>query len=53
MAGKTSRGNNHRKGKYSDYRSYGVRAKNKRRKLEKHLRKFPQDKDAVTALNNI
>lgn len=41
------------KAKCADYKSFGIRNKNKRRKLNKHLAKFPNDKDAAKALKLI
>jgi len=47
--GKTSHAG---KGTYARYRSGNVYAKNKLLKLERHLKKFPEDKIAETCLNN-
>lgn len=41
------------KAQYSAYKSQGRYAKNKRAKLERHLKKFPNDEQAQEALKNV
>jgi len=43
----------HRKPKYNAYRNSQTREVNKAKKIGKHLRRFPNDKTALTALENI
>ncbi len=45
--------NNSKKNQYSAYQSQGRYAKNKQRKLERHLKFYPNDSQAREALNNI
>ena len=38
---------------YSMYKGEGRYSRNKKRKLERHLKKFPQDEVAMAALKNV
>lgn len=45
--------NSSKKNQHSVYQSQGRYAKNKQRKLERHLKYYPNDSQAKEALNNI
>ncbi len=50
--GKGSRKHGRNKKKCEVYRLYGIRTVNKRKKLRRHLKSFPNDPQAATALKN-